>query len=143
MRAMSSTGQWKYLGEVSRIDENSLKFPSAPSVHGLYWFSVKKDSKTVAGYVGQAAGQEGLAQRFRGYVARGRNPVFTRSGSLGTTSRNARNLLDALIAHQTVSVFVIDDPALADKAELNAVEKDRIGQLRRSGVVVWNRAGTR
>ena len=64
--AMSSTvQQWKYVGEVSRIgSSNTLVFPPVPSVHGLYWFSVAKGPKIVAGYVGQAGGERGFVQRF-------------------------------------------------------------------------------
>jgi hypothetical protein len=42
-----------------------------------------------------------------------------------------------------VSLFIIDDPAMADKARREQLETDQIRQLCRSGVVVWNLAGTK
>jgi hypothetical protein len=150
---MSSTFQWKYVGKVSRIgNTNTLVFPLVPSVHGLYWFAVSEGAETIAGYVGKAGGALGLAQRFGNYKRRAVSPrdqhgkavpLAARDDQLGATSMNARRMLRALGAGQTVSVFIIDDPSLADKAVLNAVEKDRIGQLCRSGIVVWNKAGTK
>ena len=44
-------------------------------------------------------------------------------------------MLDALDDKQTLSVFVIDDPALADDTLRRAVEKHLIGQLCRTGVL--------
>ena len=109
---------------------------------GVYWLSIAKGSKNIAGYVGQAGGERGFDQRFNGstgYVKRGIKPVYLKSGELGCTSKNARRMLDALDDKQTVSVFVIDDPALADDTLRRAVEKHLTGQLCRTGVLVWNK----
>ena len=113
----------------------------------------RRSPETIAGYVGQAAGKRGLAQRFGNYESRAVSPrdqhgkaipLTAPDDQLGTTSLNARRMLRALApgAGQTVSVFIIDDPSLADRAVLHWQEKIMIGQLCRSGVVVWNKAGT-
>jgi hypothetical protein len=141
------TDAWKYVGEVTRTGDGSLEFPKVPNVHGLYKFLVTQGTKVIVGYVGQAAGREGFAQRFGNYKRRAvsprdqrgnRIPVASRDNQLGTTSLNARRMLRALTANQTVSVFIIDDPALADDAELDAAETHEIDQLCRSGIPVWN-----
>ena len=143
-----NTVTWKPIGQVTKGGGvNDLVFPSASTARGAYWFAVAKGPEVVAGYVGKAAGKNGLDQRFRNYENRGKHPRDQRGRSvpptarddqLGTTSLNARRILRALDAGQTVSVSVIDDPALADEAVLNGLEIDLIGQLCASGVVVWN-----
>jgi hypothetical protein len=140
---MTSTVRWKPAGQIVTDGTGSLVFPPVPSVKGIYWFSVAKGTKVIAGYRGQAGGKKGLAQRFRGYRSRGITPWYDKHGNLGTTSQNARRLLDALKVGQTVTVFIIDDPAMADDAQRDKLELILIRQLCRSGVVVWNRAGTK
>jgi hypothetical protein len=146
----STVQQWKYAGKVSRIGD-TLVFPPVSSAHGLYWFSVTQGAETIAGYVGKAGGRRGLAQRFGNYKRRAVSPrdqhgkavpLAARDHQLGATSINARRMLRAIGTGQTVSVFIIDDSSLADKAALHRQEKIMIGQLCRSGVVFWNVAGT-
>ncbi|MGD0609335.1 MAG: hypothetical protein ABSA53_37875 [Streptosporangiaceae bacterium] len=134
--------RWKYLGQVTAPNKGILVFPPVTRAKGVYWLSIAKGPKNIAGYVGQAGGERGFDQRFNrstGYVKRGIKPVYLKSGELGCTSKNARRMLDALDDKQTVSVFVIDDPALADDTLRHAVEKHLIGQLCRTGVLVWNK----
>jgi hypothetical protein len=135
------TVRWKPAGQIVIDGTGSLVFPPVPSIPGIYWFAIAEGHKIIAGYIGQAGGRNGLAQRFRGYRRRGRNPLLPLETH--TTSRNARRLLDALADGHTVSVALIDDRALADKAFRDKLERILIGRLCRSGVVVWNRAGTK
>jgi hypothetical protein len=72
---------------------------------------------------------------------RGNHPAYDNHGNLGATSRNARKLINAIEAGKTVTVSVLDDPALAGKTNAwrNELETDLIRyQLCQSGVEVWN-----
>ena len=128
--------RWKPAGRVT-APGGILVFPPVRPVKGIYWLSIAKGPRVIAGYVGQAGGKRGFVQRFNGpsrYRSRGITPARKPS----TTTRNARWMLDALAGKQTVRIFVIDDPILDDKVLRNTVEKDLIGQLCRTGVDVWN-----
>ena len=136
----NSTVDWKPVGQVRAIG-GSLDFPKgAGRVQGIYWFRVSEGDEVVAGYVGQAAGLEGFAQRFGFYRYRGNHPALPLAKK--TTSRNARKLLDAIEAGKTVDVSVLDGPELAGRRGKNPyrddLEEKLIHQLCRSGVEVWN-----
>ncbi len=138
--------RWKPVGLITMDDAGDLVFPPVPPVPGIYRFTIKEGAEVVAEYVGQAA--VSLVQRFNGYRGRGRKPVLPLERK--TTSRNARKILDALLAGRVVSVAVVDDRAvapdgqivvvnLADKALRDKLEKDLIEWVRGTGVEVLNR----
>ena len=138
--SMMDSANWKPVGQVRAIG-GSLVFPPVGTARGIYWYRITEGVDEVAGYVGQAAGLEGFAQRFRGYCARIGSPQYTKGGELGTTSRNARKLLAAIKAG-AVDVLVLDGPDLADEINphRDALEIDLIHQLCLSDVrEVWNR----
>jgi hypothetical protein len=139
--------RWKPAGPIT-APEGILVFPlpQVQPVPGIYLFLVAKGPEITEGYVGQTGDQDGFVGRFDFYVYRGKHPAkrrIRRDGTLGpegATSKHARQLLDAIaIAGQTVSVYVMDDPALADNTLRRAFKKHLIGQLCRTGVVVWHK----
>jgi hypothetical protein len=147
---MNSTVQWKPIGQVNVV-KGSLVFPKASTSHGIYWFAISEGPDVVAGYIGQTGRKNGLAGRFGNYRNRGNHPrdqhgkavpLAARDDQLGTTSLNARRMLRAIEAGNTVAVSVLDGPDLADGRGENAwrdeLEIDLIQQLCRSGVEVWN-----
>ena len=52
--------QWKYLGQVTAPNKGILVFPPVTRAKGVYWLSIAKGPKNIAGYVGQAGGERGF-----------------------------------------------------------------------------------
>ena len=150
MSSMMDSADWKLVGQV-RTAADSLEFPSAGKAQGVYWYRITEGADEVAGYVGRTGRWNGLDGRFAEYQDRVHHPRDQRGNpvppdspdeALGTTSLNARRMLRALDADQTVSVSVLDGPELAGKKNphRNEQEKHLIHELCRSDVeVVWNR----
>lgn len=140
--------QWIPVGPVSLDRNGDLAFPPVPPVPGIYRFTVKDGRRVVAEYIGVA--KASLLTRFRLYRSRGRNPALPLDRK--TTSRNARYLLDALKAGQSVRVALVADVAispdgqavpidLADNVVRRVLERKLITALCAPGVDVLNRHG--